>query len=166
MAVTYRDFLIRPWQPSDRDPAAQVVAQVLQEYGLTWEPKGSDRDVVEVETCYQAAGGEFWVIEQAGTVVGTAAYQPIERGTHAVEIRKMYLLPNVRGLGLGKFLLQQLEAAIAAKGYRQIWLETATVLKAAVQLYESRGYHPATGVETPRCDRIYLKILEDSISSL
>ncbi|MHC5833730.1 MAG: GNAT family N-acetyltransferase, partial [Nostoc sp.] len=81
------------------------------------------------------------------------------RGEKAVEIRKMYLLPSIRGLGLGKYLLQQLEVAIAARGFGQIWIETASVLVEAVKLYESNGYTPATKVETPRCDRVYVKSL-------
>jgi putative acetyltransferase len=89
--------------------------------------------------------------------VGTGGYYPISRGEKAVEIRKMYLLPTVRGLGLGKFLLQHLEQAIAARGFQQIWIETASVLVEAVKLYESSGYQPATGVETARCDHVYVK---------
>ncbi|MEA5472566.1 GNAT family N-acetyltransferase, partial [Spirulina sp. 06S082] len=81
----------------------------------------------------------------------------IEKGNKAVELRKMYLLPEVRGQGLGHFLLQQLEMAIAARGFQEIWLETATILKEAVKLYESYGYQISTGVETQRCDRLYIK---------
>lgn len=155
MRTTFKSFLIRDWQPADRDAAAALIGQVLTEYGLGWEPEGADIDVVQVETHYQ--NGVFWVVEQAGKVVGTAAYHPIERGEHAVEIRKMYLLPEARGQGLGRFLLGQLEAAIAAQGFKEIWLETATVLKAAVAMYESSGYSPETGVETTRCDKVYRK---------
>ena len=92
-----------------------------------------------------------------GELVGTAAYRPIERGEQAVEIRKMYLLPAVRGQGLGRFLLGRLEGAIAARGFNEIWLETATSLKQAVRMYESSGYQLATGVEPSRCDRVYKK---------
>ena len=155
----YRDFLIRNWQKSDLTAAAEVIRLVLEEYGLPWQPESADRDVIEVETCYLQIGGQFWVVEQQQKVVGTAAYYPIARGNKAVEIRKMYLLPAVRGQGLGKYLLQQLETTIAASGFQEIWIETATVLKEAVQLYESSGYRPATGVETPRCDRVYVKNL-------
>ncbi len=155
MNTSFKSFLIRDWQSADRESAATLIGQVLTEYGLGWEPEGADRDVVQVETYYQE--GEFWVVEQAGTIVGTAAYLPIERGNQAVEIRKMYLLPVARGQGLGRFLLGQLEAAIAAQDYKEIWLETATVLKAAVRLYETSDYLPATGVETTRCDRVYKK---------
>jgi putative acetyltransferase len=160
MQTRYRHFLIRDWQPIDRQPAADLIASVLQEYQLGGcEPDGADRDVLHVEEAYWATGGEFWVVEQDGQLVGTAGYYPVNRGEKAVEIRKMYLSPTVRGQGLGRHLLQRLEAAIGAKGFEQIWLETATVLKEAVRLYESSGYQPATGVETARCDRIYVKYL-------
>ncbi len=157
--IFYRDFLIRGWQPGDRTPVAKIIGSVLAEYGLGWEPTGADRDVLQVEECYQSTGGEFWVVEQHGKLVGTAAYYPIHRGTRAVEIRKMYLLPVARGQGLGRFLLEQLEGAIAARGFEQIWIETASVLQEAVKLYESNGYQPASGVETKRCDRVYVKFL-------
>ncbi|MEL6931045.1 MAG: GNAT family N-acetyltransferase [Cyanobacteria bacterium J06600_6] len=155
----YRDFLVREWQPADREAAAGVIKTVLEEYGLPWQPELADRDVIEIEEAYLKVGGEFWVIEQDGIIVATAAYQPIERGQNAVEIRKMYLLPSIRGLGLGRYLLQELENAIAIKDYQEIWIETASILKEAVRLYERNGYEPAEGVETARCDRVYLKRL-------
>lgn len=159
MNKTYNDYLIRDWQESDRADASGVIRQVLQEYGLPWQPTEADQDVIEVETAYLCIGGEFWVVEYHQKIVGTAAYYPIERGNHAVEIRKMYLLPEVRGKGLGKYLLQQLEEIIIAKQYQEIWIETASVLKEAVQLYENNGYQSTTGVETKRCDRVYVKKL-------
>jgi putative acetyltransferase len=111
-------------------------------------------------------------VEKQGTVVGTGGYYPVFRGENQasqlsstqVEIRKMYLLPSVRGSGMGKFLLQQLEAAIAARGFEAIWVETASVLTEAVKLYEKYGYQPATDVETPRCDRVYVKFLDSLYS--
>ncbi|MBE9205997.1 GNAT family N-acetyltransferase [Nostoc sp. LEGE 06077] len=160
MREYYRDFLIRNWEKGDRTRAASVISYVLSEYGLGWEPNGADRDVLQVEECYLATGGEFWVIEHQSQIVGTGAYYPITRGEKAVEIRKMYLLPSVRGIGLGKYLLQQLEAEIATRGFQQIWIETASILVEAVKLYESSGYQSETGVETARCDRVYVKYLD------
>ncbi len=155
----FRQYQIRSWQPSDRQAAGEVIATVLAEYGLGWEPHRSDRDALEVETHYWRTGGEFWVVLDGETLVGTAGYYPAHRGEKAVDIRKMYLLPMARGQGLGRYLLGQLESSIQRNGFRHIWVETASVLKEAVQLYETSGYQPADGVETPRCDRIYQKIL-------
>jgi putative acetyltransferase len=159
MNATYGEYEVRDWRADDRQAAAAVIGSVLAEYGLGWEPDGADRDVIEVESCYLSKGGEFWVVEWQGTVVGTGGYYPTSRGELAVEIRKMYLLGSVRGKGLGKYLLAELERSIFSRGYRQIWVETASVLTEAVLMYEKSGYLPATGVETSRCDRIYQKKL-------
>lgn len=160
MNQQYKQFQIRPWQPGDRKAASAVIESVLTEYGLNWDPLDADRDVLEVEKAYQDTGGEFWIIAQSDKIVGTAGYYPVPRGNNAVEIRKMYLLPEVRGQGLGTFILKQLEDAIASRKFSEIWIETASVLTEAVQLYERNGYQPATGVETARCDRIYVKRLQ------
>jgi putative acetyltransferase len=159
MKEKYQNFVIRDWQQEDRVAAAQVIKTVLEEYGLPWQPESADRDVIEVESAYLHRGGEFWVVERDSIIVGTAAYQPIARGHNAVEIRKMYLLPSIRRKGLGRYLLTRLESAIAIKDYQEIWLETASILKEAVELYELNGYQPADGVETERCDLVYRKKL-------
>ena len=157
--MKYQDYLIRPWQPEDRSAAAEVISSSLAEYGMSWEPDGADRDVLAVETYYLDRGGEFWVVEYEGKIVGTSAYYPCERGNTAVEIRKMYLSPIARGQGLGRHLLGKLEQVITARGYQEIWIETASILKAAVRLYELSGYQPMTGVETSRCDLVYVKLI-------
>lgn len=160
MVGKYKNYTIRSWQSADRQLAADVIKSALAEYGLGWEPDGADRDVLEVEEYYLANGGEFWVIEEQGEIVGTSAYYPHpHRGEQSVEIRKMYLCSKVRGKGLGKYLLGELERSIQVHGYQEIWIETASVLTAAVQLYEANGYQSATGVETARCDRVYVKYL-------
>jgi putative acetyltransferase len=156
----YRNFTIRPWMALDRQAVAAVVGQVLAEYGLDWEPEGADRDVLAIEEYYLATGGEFWtLLNDAGQVIGSAGYHPISRADAAVEIRKMYLLAAYRGQGLGRYVLGELEKSIKFRGFQEIWIETASVLTEAVQLYENSGYLPSSGVETARCDRVYVKHL-------
>lgn len=48
--------------------------------------------------------------------------------------------------------------AIAAKGCEGIWVETASILKEAVRLYESRGHLAVDRIATTRCDRVYLRL--------
>ncbi len=162
MRTQFKNFLIRDWGAGDRTSAADVIKTVLAEYGLGWEVSCggcSDQDAVEVEKYYLETGGAFWVVEHLGQIVGTGGYHPIERGQNAVEIRKMYLLPAARGLGLGRFLLAQLEQAAANQGFLEAWVETATVLRKAVKLYEKSGYRPQSGVKTERCDKVYSKAI-------
>ena len=156
----YEDYLIRQWQFQDRSGTTAIISSILAEYGLDWEPDGADRDVLDIETYYFDRGGDFWVVEDSRQqLVGTSAYYPCNRGEKAVEIRKMYLLRTARGQGLGRYLLGQLERVIAKRDYTEIWVETASTLEEAVNLYELNGYQPAIGIETPRCDRVYVKKL-------
>ncbi|MGJ3252509.1 MAG: GNAT family N-acetyltransferase [Elainellaceae cyanobacterium] len=162
MTLSYQDYQIRPWQPGDRQLVADLVRTVLGEYGMSFDPDHTDRDAVHIEDAYWNTGGEFWVIEWNGKLVGSGGFHPIERGEQSVELRKMFLLPEARGHGLGQFLLEQIEKAAIAKGFKHMWLETATVLTEAVRLYEKNGYRPpadnAKGC-VARCDRLYVKVL-------
>jgi len=56
------------------------------------------------------------------------------------ELKRMWVAPAVRGLGLGRRLLAELEARAAARGVRTLRLETNRVLGEAVSLYRSAGY--------------------------
>lgn len=159
MRKQYRDVWVRPWQPGDRQSVKTLVESVLTEYGMGFEPDHTDRDAIHVEDAYWKTGGEFWVAEASHRIIGTGAYHPSHRGPKAVELRKMFILPDYRGQGLGRFMLDQLEQSAAAKGFTEMWLETATVLKEAIRLYERCGYISSTGVETERCDRVYFKRL-------
>lgn len=155
----YREYFIRAWQPSDRQAVSDLVETVLAEYGMAFEPDDSDRDAIQVEKYYWQTDGEFWVVEHHGKIVGSGAYHPTHRADKGVELRKMFILPGDRGNGLGRYLLRHLERSAASKGFTEMWLETATVLRSAIALYERSGYQQSTGVETQRCDRVYYKAL-------
>jgi DNA-binding MarR family transcriptional regulator len=56
------------------------------------------------------------------------------------EVKRMWVAPAVRGLGLGRRLLAELEARAAAHGVRVLRLETNQALAEAISLYRSAGY--------------------------
>jgi ribosomal protein S18 acetylase RimI-like enzyme len=56
------------------------------------------------------------------------------------EIKRMWVAPAARGLGLGRRLLGELEAQAAAQGARVVRLETNQALAEAISLYRTAGY--------------------------
>ena len=56
------------------------------------------------------------------------------------EIKRMWVAPAARGLGLGRRILAELEARAAAHGVRTLRLETNRALDEAIGLYRSAGY--------------------------
>jgi len=82
--------------------------------------------------------GLFLVATLYGDPVGCGALK-FHPGAPA-EIKRMWVAPEVRGLGLGRRLLAELEARAAARGVRTLRLETNRALAEAVSLYRSAGY--------------------------
>ena len=69
------------------------------------------------------------------------------------------ILDGLADAGAAPVEISPEEQAIVDRGYREIRIETASILTAAVKLYESNGYQPISEVETARCDRAYVKQL-------
>jgi DNA-binding MarR family transcriptional regulator/GNAT superfamily N-acetyltransferase len=61
-------------------------------------------------------------------------------GDAPAEVKRMWVSPAARGLGLGRRLLAELEACAAAHGVRVLRLETNRSLTEAIGLYRSAGY--------------------------
>lgn len=143
----------------NQGPALQaLIITVLTEYGLVPDLAGVDADVLDVDRHYRAAGGEFFAVYRGPQLVGTMGVLPVAADT--CELRKMYLHPSARGLGLGRRLLLLAEDTASSRGYTAMQLETASVLKEAIALYERNGYRAQCGApHVGRCDRIYRKVL-------
>jgi putative acetyltransferase len=56
------------------------------------------------------------------------------------ELKRMYVVPELRGRGLGRLLLVELEQAARRLGYRSVVLETGDLQPEALGLYETSGY--------------------------
>ena len=82
--------------------------------------------------------GTFLVIRLNGLPVGCGAFKRIPPNT--AYLKRMWIDPNLRGLGLGKRLLQELEKRARDIGYHTARLETNKSLNEARKLYKSAGY--------------------------
>ena len=58
------------------------------------------------------------------------------------ELKRMYVVPEQRGQGHGRRVLEDLEAAARRLGYAGIVLETGELQAASLGLYRSAGYEP------------------------
>ena len=82
--------------------------------------------------------GVFMVARRDGHAVGCGAVRTLD-ADHA-EIKRMWVDPAARGLGIGRALLGALEIAAAQLGCRIVRLDTAAYLTEALPLYRSAGY--------------------------
>jgi len=82
--------------------------------------------------------GEFFVAYLHGEAVGCGAVKHHEDAP--AEIKRMWIAPKARGLGLGRRLLERLETCARARGARVAHIETSAVLVEALSLYRSTGW--------------------------
>jgi ribosomal protein S18 acetylase RimI-like enzyme len=61
-------------------------------------------------------------------------------GDEPTEIKRMWVDPSARGLGVGRRLLTELETHAAAHGSRVVRLDTNRTLREAIAMYHSAGY--------------------------
>lgn len=91
--------------------------------------------------------GDFMLVREVGTadVVGFGAVHVLRQGV--VEIKRMWLRPDVRGRGLGRFLLESLENRARALGAKEVLLGVNESLVEACELYRASGYEPVERYE-------------------
>jgi len=137
-----------------------LVFTVLDEYRLRPDPGCTDADLADIEQSYFSRGGVFCVLEDAdGSIAGSYGLYPTT--ADACELRKMYLRRDLRGRGLGRRLLDDALARARQLGFHIVTLETASVLKEAIRLYESYGFVLYTpGHLSARCDQAYKLVLD------
>lgn len=158
-------FTLRPIERADDPAIADIIRTVMTELGASGAGFAiHDPEVSAMSQEYARPGAGYWVVEREGRVLGGAGFAPLAGGDGTVcELRKMYFLPELRGLGLGrKLLLQVLEAATAA-GYTLCYLETLNSMVQARRLYESVGFErvaaPMGATGHFGCDAWYTKRL-------
>jgi putative acetyltransferase len=146
---------VRPGTDADAADAAKLVRQVLLEHGLPFEPTGVDADILAPQTHYSAGGGAFYVATDAGGgIVGTAALE--RTGPTSGEVRKMFLLPEARGNGIGRALLDTVLAAARARRLERVTLSTRFRYGRAIRLYERAGFRLVGSARQARGDEIGL----------
>ncbi|MBI2511906.1 MAG: GNAT family N-acetyltransferase [Opitutae bacterium] len=155
---------LRRARSEDASACLALVSGVLAEFGLRPDPCGTDADLADFDAAYFARGGDFVVLtDAAGTIVGTCGLFPIDTARGAprtVELRKMYLAPALRGAGQGRRLLEWAFARARELDFRRMTLETATVLKDAIALYERNGFRrDSAAAHSCRCDLAYTREL-------
>ena len=139
--------VIRPIAPGDDAAMASVIRTVMPEFGAVGSGFAiSDPEVDWMSRAYAEPRHAYFVVEREGEVIGGAGVAPLagENGD-TCELRKMYFLPDARGIGAGAAMMASCLDAARRIGFRQCYLETLTGMDAAMRLYERSGFHRIDG---------------------
>ncbi len=120
---------------SNSPEALLLIGELSKELAARYGDDGmSDFDPQNItieKSCFVVA----WLNENA---VGCGALRPMKENIG--EVKRMYVKPEMRGKGISRKILNELEKAAKEFGYEKVWLETGVLQPEAVGLYEKDGY--------------------------
>jgi DNA-binding MarR family transcriptional regulator/N-acetylglutamate synthase-like GNAT family acetyltransferase len=126
---------VDPEHPDARHCLAEYVAELNRRSTRGFDPSvGATALPHEV----RPPAGQFFVAYLHHEAIGCGAVK--HHADAPAEIKRMWIAPQARGLGLGRRLLETLEACALAGGARVLHIETSAVLSEAIALYRSAGW--------------------------
>ena len=158
-------FSIRPIRAEDDPRMASIIRTVMPEFGATGCGFAiSDPEVDWMSRAYAQPRSAYFVLERDGVVLGGGGMAQLEGAdADTCEQRKMYFLPEARGLGAGSAMMARCLEAARAAGFRQCYLETLAGMDAAMKLYERTGFRripaPLGATGHGGCNTFYLRDL-------
>jgi putative acetyltransferase len=122
------------------DPGSSDVIRLIEQldtYQQSLYPPESNH-LLPVELLRQS-NVTFIVARVDGRAAACGAFMNHEAGY--AELKRMFVHPEFRGMGIGRMILENLERLIASTGRKIIRLETGVAQQPAVRLYQRFGYH-------------------------
>ena len=102
-------------------------------------PQGFSQELASLPGAYGPPGGELLLAKRGDHVLGCIALKPLEP-PRVAEIKRLFVRPQARRIGVGKALVAAMVAAAERLGYREIKLDTLSEMEGAIALYKSHGF--------------------------
>ena len=123
--------------PGDLPLVASLLATYFREWDI-WE-----RDSLQdLHAKLAAPSLGCYLAEQEGRPLGCGFGLPCPGVPSAAECKRLFVLPEARGRGAARLLMQALEEAARIAGFDWVYLDTKDEFAAAITLYRKIGYTP------------------------
>lgn len=134
---------------SDAPAIAWVLRASFAEYESLYTPAAFVATTPTTDDIARRLGeGPTWIALLQRAVVGTVS--AVSRG-EALYVRSMAVVPDVRGRGVGRLLLEQVERYAGERGFYSLELSTTPFLTSAIALYERAGFSQSDGGPRELC---------------
>lgn len=138
-------------------PEHHTAFQELNEEWITkyFKLEDADRKALDNPKGYILdSGGKILVAVQGNSILGVCALLKMQDDTYDYELAKMAVSPKAHGKGIGYLLGKSIIETAKKLNASNIYLESNTILKPAISLYEKLGFKKIVGHYTPykRCN--------------
>jgi GNAT superfamily N-acetyltransferase len=125
---------------SDLAAAASLFRQYAASLPVDLNAQGFADEIAHLPGPYAPPDGALLVAHKDSEVLGCIAFKRLAPGV--AEIKRLYVVQQGRGLGVGKALVAAILEEAERLGYREIKLDTLPHMVQAIALYRSCGFAP------------------------
>jgi ribosomal protein S18 acetylase RimI-like enzyme len=118
--------------------ARELFIRYAESLGFDLEFQGFSRELAELPGEYASPGGCILLAEADAGFAGCVALRPLQG--NICEMKRLYVLPEYQGGGIGRALARSVIGEARTKGYQKMRLDTIGSMKAAQRLYFSLGF--------------------------
>ncbi|MGA7375903.1 MAG: GNAT family N-acetyltransferase [Candidatus Sulfotelmatobacter sp.] len=136
----------------------ELFLEYAQSLGFSLCFQNFDKELEGLPGHYAPPEGRLLLAEYEGQVAGCVAMRALEPGI--CEMKRLYLCPRFRGIGLGRALADRIIAEARQVGYRRMRLDTVEpVMKDAVAMYRKLGFKEIAPYRSnPIAGAIYMEL--------
>ncbi|HEX4271137.1 MAG TPA: GNAT family N-acetyltransferase [Rhizomicrobium sp.] len=136
------EFTVSPARSSiELISAAALFRAYAKTLPVDLAPQGFSEELQSLPGVYAPPAGELLLAKRGDHVLGGVALKPLEP-PHVGEIKRLFVRPQARKIGVGKALVAAILKTAIERGYREIKLDTLPDMEGAIALYKSFGFGP------------------------
>lgn len=134
-----RVAIVAAASPESLAAVRALVEEYQRSLGVDLEFQGFSHELTHLGEMYGPPGGALFLATVEGAPVGCVGVRRFDG--RCSEMKRLYVRPSCRGLGLGRRLAQCAMDAARAAGYLTMRLDTLPSMHDAQALYERLGFH-------------------------
>jgi GNAT superfamily N-acetyltransferase len=132
--------LLQATTPREWDEAQRLVREYAASLNVDLSFQNFDHELQHFTTEYAPPTGAFILAEDADQYVACIGLRQFAEGIG--EVKRLYVVPAARGLGLGRLLVERVIVVAREAGYSSLLLDTLPFMKEAQSLYVALGFKP------------------------
>lgn len=134
--------LLLPDSAQDWEDVRLLMQEYAQGLGVDLCFQDFARELAQLPGAYAAPRGTLRLARVDGEAAGCCGLRPIDTVDYAnaCEMKRLYVRPQFRGLGLGRQLAEEIMEAARLAGYASVLLDTLDTMETARAMYQDLGF--------------------------
>lgn len=145
--------------PDDFKIIANLFLAYAQSLPINLDYQDFEAELADLPGKYAPPEGELLLARATdGEILGCVGLRAFT--DDACEMKRLYVLPQARGMGVGEALVSAIITCATEAGYRRMLLDTLPEMKGAIRLYEKADFVPITAYyDTPISETLFFQCL-------